>query len=99
MCYKRLAYLCYICHRWRLQRLPWAKSTSYINLCQLYIGFVRNHYQNAHIVFDGYDSGPSTKDETHQRRTGNEVGVDVDFTREMLLNMKKKPFLANTKNR
>jgi hypothetical protein len=40
-------------------------------------------------------SGPSTKDETHQRRTGNEMGMDVDFTPDMLLKMKKKPFLAN----
>jgi 5'-3' exonuclease len=81
-----------------LQRLPWAKSTSYANLCQLYVGFVRNHYENAHIVFDGYGNGPSTKDETHQRRTGSEMGVDVDFTPEMLLKMKKL-FLVNTRNK
>ena len=37
--------------------------------------------------------------ETHQRRTGNEMGVDVDFTPDMLLNMKKKPFLANPGNK
>jgi hypothetical protein len=82
-----------------LQRLPWAKSTSYANICQQYIAYVCNHYPNAHIVFDGYGSGPSTKDETHQRRSGSEMGVDVDFTPDMLIKMKKKPFLANTRNK
>ena len=43
--------------------------------------------------------GPSTKDETHQRRTGSEMRMNVDFTPEMLLTMKKKPFLANTRNK
>ena len=82
-----------------LQRLPWAKSTSYANLCQLYIQYICNHFPNALIVFDGYGGGPSTKDETHQRRTGNEMGVNVDFTSDMLLKMKKKSFLANPKNK
>ena len=82
-----------------LQRLPWPRSVSYADLCQLYIQFVNSHYNNAHIVFDGYGTGPSTKDETHQRRTGSEMGVDVDFTPDMLLKMKKKPFLANERNK
>lgn len=58
-----------------------------------------NHYHNALVVFDGYGRGPSTKDETHQRRTGGEVGADVDFTPDMLLKMKKKTFLANKQNK
>ena len=82
-----------------LQRLPWSKSTSYSNICQLCVTFVRNHYHNAHIVFDGYGNGPSTKDETHQRRAGSEMGVHVDITPDMLLKMKKKTFLANTSNK
>ena len=56
-----------------LQRIPWTKCISYINLCQMYVAFVHSNYQNAHIVFDGYSSGPSTKDETHQSRTGSDI--------------------------
>ncbi len=82
-----------------LQRLPWPKAISYRNLCQLYVQFVRKHYHDALIVFDGYSSGPSTKDETHQRRSGSEVGVNVDFKPDMLLTMKKKAFLANPQNK
>ncbi len=71
------------------------KATSYADLCQLYMQFMQNHFRNAVVVFDGYHSGPSTKDETHQRRNGTEIGVDVEFTPDM----KKKPFLANPRNK
>ena len=50
-------------------------------------------------MFGGYGYGPSTKDETHQRRVGKEMGADVDFGLEMQLKMKKKPFLANQRNK
>ena len=82
-----------------LQRIPWPKSTSYFNLCKLYIQFIQRHYQRVLVVFDGYGCDPSTKDETHERRTGSEMGVDVDFTDDMILKMKKKLFLANFKNK
>ena len=29
-----------------LQRLPWPKSISFINLCQLYIQFINRHFKN-----------------------------------------------------
>ena len=51
------------------------------------------------VVSDGYSSDPSTKDETHQQRTGTDMGVDVDFTSDMILKMKKRPFLANPRNK
>ena len=60
-----------------LQMLAWPKSTAYASLCQLYIDFVQRNYKTVHVVFDGYEDGPSTKDETHQRRAGNEMGVDI----------------------
>lgn len=82
-----------------LQRIPWPKSSSYGSLCHLYTRFICSHFTNSLIVFDGYGSGPSTKDETHQRRRGREMGVDVDVTGDMLLKMKKKSFLANPRNK
>ena len=59
---------------------------------------VHNHFSNDVVIFDGYLNGPSTKDETHMR-VGSEMGVDVDFTPDMFVKMKKKPFLANQKNK
>ena len=81
-----------------LQRPPWPKASTYGSICQLYRSYICNHYQNALVVFDGYENGPSTKDETHQRRVGSELGVDVDLGQDMMLKMKKKPFLANPRN-
>ncbi len=82
-----------------LQRVPWPKSTTYLDLIKLYIQYVHRHFVNVLVVFDGYASGPATKDETHQRRIGKEVGADVDVRLHMKMNMKKKSFLANQTNK
>jgi len=49
-------------------------------------------------VFDGYH-GPSTSDEAHRHRTGNDVGASVSVSAEMRLTMSKKAFLGNTSNK
>ena len=82
-----------------LQRIPWPRHASYDDICQLYGNYVQSHYQTATIIFDTYTSGPSTKDEAHQRRSGSEMCVNVQFKRDMQFSMKKKPFLANTSNK
>ena len=69
-----------------LQRLPCPKFNSFINLCRFYIQFIHGHFQNVLVVFVGYNSDPSTKDETNQRK---------DFTGSMIL---KKTFIGNPKN-
>ena len=80
-----------------LQKLPWPNQTTYANLSNLYVQYVHRHYKHAVVVFDGYESGPSTKDETHQRRTSSQnIGAEVNFKPEMQLIMKKKSFLANS---
>ena len=52
------------------------------------------------VVFDGHGSDPytCTKDETHQLRTGTEMGVDVNFTGRRILKL-KNPFLVNPRNK
>ena len=52
-----------------LQRIPWRTGSSYGDICDQYVVHVKRQYGVAVIVFDGYDSGPSTKDATHIRRT------------------------------
>ncbi len=56
-----------------LHRLPWPKSMTYYELCQLYIQFIHNRCHRALVVFDGYITGHTT-DQTHERRIGNEIG-------------------------
>ena len=54
-----------------LQKPPWPNQTTYANLSNLYLQYVFRHYNQAVVVFDGYANGPSTYDETHQRRTSS----------------------------
>ena len=56
-------------------------------------------YGNATIVFDGYQDGPSTKDATHQSRTGAYAGPAVNFASDMIIKSKKEEFLANKDNK
>ena len=79
-----------------LQRVPWSKCSSYASLCHLYIQYINRYFNNALVVFI---PAVTTKDETHQRRAGSEIKVDIDFTPDMLLRMKKKAFLANPRNK
>ena len=83
-----------------LQRIVWPKAASYASICLLYTQYLRHHYSNILVVFDGYEDGPSTKDETHQRRTScSTIGADVDVTPDINLKMNKKTFLANPRNK
>ena len=82
-----------------LQHVPWPRVASYADIVKLYIQYLHHNFPHSVVVFDGYTNGPSTKDETHQRRAGKEMGVDVDISLDMTLKMKKKPFLANEKNK
>ena len=52
-----------------LQRLPWPRRATFNGLCQLYTDYVTKNYSNSVVVFDGYETGPSTKDNTHLRRS------------------------------
>ena len=72
------------------------------NICKpiRFVQYVHRHYKHAVVVFDGYASDPSSKEETHERRASSQnIGAEVNFKPEMQLTMKKKSFLANSKNK
>jgi len=50
-------------------------------------------------LFDGYEGGPSTKDNTHLRRTKGIIGPDVDLTVTGRFHGKKANFLSNERNK
>ena len=50
------------------------------------------------MVFDGYMSGPTTKDMTHLRRGGTR-GPLVNFTEDQIFTGKKANFLRNINNK
>lgn len=64
----------------------------------MYVDYVKT-FANPTVVFDGYASGPTTKDMTHRRRSHGMVGPNVLFRASMSLKSKKEHFLANTENK
>ena len=64
----------------------------------MYTEYVTKKYSEAIVVFDDYGES-STKDMVHQRRAKGQVGVNVTFTEDMKLTVKKASFLANSANK
>ena len=69
-----------------LQRLPWRPRATFNGLCQLYTDYVTKNYSNSVFVFDGYETGPSTKDNMHLRRLRGKIGAEVHFKEDMICN-------------
>ncbi|KAK3108216.1 hypothetical protein FSP39_003394 [Pinctada imbricata] len=51
-----------------LHRLSWPQKSTFGEIVQMYTQYVLNKFTNPCVVFDGYESAPSTKDMTHVRR-------------------------------
>ncbi|KAJ8364405.1 hypothetical protein SKAU_G00132360 [Synaphobranchus kaupii] len=60
---------------------------------------LRNIVTATTIVFDGYEEGPSIKDNTHQRRANNIPYPIVSFTAETEFSGKKEEFLSRDINK
>ena len=53
-----------------LHRLSWPQGVSFGDLAVSYVRYVTTKYgARTTVVFDGYMNGPSTKDQTHKRRS------------------------------
>jgi len=82
-----------------LHQVPWKTGMLFSEISESYVRYINNRYPNAVIVFDGYASGPSTKDTTHIRRTHGITGAKVYFTLSSPLSTKKETFLKNSENK
>ena len=81
-----------------LHKIPWNKGSTYLAICMQYVDYVKSTYGNPVIVFDGY-SLPSVKDMLHRVRNKGRLGVEITFTRDMVLNVSKDVFLLNNHNK
>ena len=81
-----------------LHRIPWPRGLTYTEILSLYVQHVTQRYNQATVVFDGYEEGTSTKDCVHQRRS-DVSGPSVNFDSDMVLKLKKDVFLSNTANK
>ena len=72
-----------------LHQIPWKRGMKYSEIFKLYTEYIRKKYNSAIVVFDGYKSGPSTKDMAHLRRTGGCSGTEIKFNENMILTEKQ----------
>ena len=82
-----------------IHRLKWTDGSTYNSIADAYASFTVVVYGNATVVFDGYDGGPSTKDNAHQRRTRTKVTNKVDISDAIKFVGKKDDFLSNGMNK
>ena len=82
-----------------LYKLKWKQGDTYGNIATAYADFTTKHYGAATVVFDGYCSGPSIKDNTHQRRGHANSCPTVNITRETKFHGKRDEFLSIGSNK
>ena len=68
-------------------------------LIQSYVDFVLRKYGKATIIFDGYNSGPCTKDSAHLQRKHLKTSLDIRFDEDMLVSDTRDAFLSNEANK
>jgi hypothetical protein len=82
-----------------LHRVRWAKRFTYLEIVKHYSSYIDKRYgRNVCVVFDGYVSGPSTKDQEHQRRSFK-VAAAVQVSDEAISHSNQALFLANAENK
>ena len=81
-----------------IHRVLWQKNLTYGQITEKYCNFVLSAYHEAVVIFDGYDSGPSTKDVTHSRRHSTLKSPTINFTEDMFTSTQEM-FLANSLNK
>lgn len=82
-------------------RWPKPKNKTYMEIVKTYEDYENTNFgQHVSIIFDGYDNGPSTKDEAHIRRYGKCKRVsNFSFKPDMLVNLRQEVFLSNSENK
>jgi hypothetical protein len=82
-----------------LHKLKWKRGDAYGEIAKAYADVTVGHYKEVIVVFDGYQAGPSIKDNTHQRWGQITNYPLVNFTKETEFEEKKEEFLSRgTKN-
>ena len=82
-----------------LHRILWPSGEKFDSICSRYDQYVWDKYRSPIIVFDGYQNGPSTEDNTHSRRTKSSIAAEMRFTGDMICSVKKDVFLSNKTNK
>ena len=82
-----------------LYRVTWPRPADYAKILESYVKYVRANYNEAIIVFDGYENEPSTKGMTQMRRSGLATVPKVVFEEKNAVSLKRDVFLTNKENK
>ena len=80
-----------------IQKRTWQKGETFKDICQKYVDhIIQNFGQSARwIVFDGYPTEPTTKDNAHLKKSKGMEGISVQFSLNSKLSMTKEKFLLS----
>ncbi|KAF4527646.1 hypothetical protein B566_EDAN010870, partial [Ephemera danica] len=82
-----------------LHKIPWHPLTTFGDILNIYVTYVRRHYGiDTTIVFDGY-SEMSTKHQTQLQRHVHSRGYEIEFNESTVFTGKKSDFLSITNNK
>ena len=92
---KSLGTVCYVIDGDSLRHhVIWPQVVTYSDIINERHLVKRLHF-NVSVVFDGYDSGPSTQDGTHTRRRSGRVAPDIDLSRNIPVCVKMEQIISN----
>jgi len=80
-----------------LHRVPRPRPVTFGDLCKAYKEYVRRHFGERVVVFDGYEA--STKDAVHGRRCLGKSSARLEVTTSNILTAEKQQFLSNVDNK
>ena len=85
---------------WLLHQIKWIRGATIKTIVTAYVKYVRVHFKDFTVVFDGYREEASLKDHEHLRRmAGKKVSQDLRVTPELTISCDREVFLANEKNK
>lgn len=81
-----------------LYRCKWQLNETFKMICEHYVRYLRNNYNNAYVVFDGYKKD-GIKSAERNRRALKNICTDIEFAENMSLKIAQDKFLTNNKNK
>ena len=82
-----------------LYKIPWRKNKSFSAIPNTYTMHVSHHYKRGTVEFDGYESGPSSTDAAHLKRSVCVISPNVHIEGSINFTTRIEVFLSNKANK
>lgn len=84
-----------------LHKVIWQKGLSISRICDIYIAYVKKHFNpNATVIFDGYgNQDTNTKTAERFRRSKGQASPDILFEKNTIITTTQEKFLDNETNK